>query len=73
MGTESIRWCSARARGPVSVLALGKSDLDALSVNFPLAANKVLMRLAGIMALRLQMLLDVQFFTEPEEQQGADQ
>ena len=73
MGTESIRWCSARARGPVSLLALGKSDLDALSVNFPLAANKVLMRLAGIMALRLQMLLDVQFFTEPEEQQGADQ
>lgn len=72
MGTESIRWCSARARGPVSLLALGKADLDALSVNFPLAANKVLMRLAGIMAIRFQMLLDAQYLKESEEQQEAE-
>jgi CRP-like cAMP-binding protein len=72
MGTESIRWFSARARGPVSLLALGKSDLDALSVNFPLLANKVLMRLAGIMATRLKMLLDAQYLKESEEHQEAE-
>ena len=69
MGTESVRWFSARARGPVSLLALGKSDLDALSVNFPPLANKVLMRLAGIMAIRFQMLLDIQYLKESEEHQ----
>ena len=73
MGTESVRLFSARARGPVSVLALGKADLDALSINFPLPANKVLMRLAAIMAIRLQMLLDAQYLKESEEHQEADQ
>ena len=48
VGTGVIRWFSVRARGPVSLLALGKSDLDALIVNFPVLANKVLVRLAGI-------------------------
>jgi CRP/FNR family cyclic AMP-dependent transcriptional regulator len=72
MGTRSIRWFSARARGPVSLLALGRSDLDALSVNFPLVANKVLMRLADIMAIRLQMLLDAQYLEESEEHQEPD-
>ena len=71
-GMESARWFSARARGPVSLLALGKSDLDALSVNFPLLANKVLMRLAGIMAIRLHMLLDAQYLKESEEHQEAE-
>jgi CRP/FNR family cyclic AMP-dependent transcriptional regulator len=69
IGTEAIRRFSFRARGPVSVLALGRSDLDALIVNFPVLANKVLMRLAGIMAIRLQMLLDVQNLGEPAEHQ----
>ena len=73
MGTESVRWFSARARGPVSLLALGKSDLDELSVNFPLLANKVLMRLAGTMAIRLQMLLDAQYLIESEKHQETDQ
>jgi CRP/FNR family transcriptional regulator, cyclic AMP receptor protein len=73
MGTKSIRWFSARARGPVSLLALGRSDLEALSVNFPLAANKVLMRLADIMATRLQMLLDAQYLEESEEHRESDQ
>lgn len=73
MGGETIRWFSVRARGPVSLLALGKSDLDALSDNFPLLANKVLMKLALLMAIRLQMVLDAQFLPESEEHQEADQ
>jgi hypothetical protein len=72
MGMESNRWCSARACGPVSLLALGKADLDALSVNFPLPANKVLMRLAGIMAIRLQILFETQYPKESEERQEAE-
>ena len=71
-GTEWLHLFSARARGPVSVVALGKADLDALSVNFPLAANKVLMRLAGVMAMRLQMLLETQYLKESEEPQEAE-
>ncbi len=70
-GTESVRWLSARARGPVSLLALGKSDLDALSVNFPPLANKVLMKLAGIMAIRFQILLDAQYLKESGEHPEA--
>jgi len=58
MGTEAVRWCSARARSPVSIVALGRSDLEALSHNFPLLANKVLAKLAQIIALRLQMLVE---------------
>jgi CRP-like cAMP-binding protein len=55
-----VRWFSVRARGPVSLLALGKSDLDALIANFPAVANKVLIRLAEIMAMRLHMLIDAE-------------
>jgi hypothetical protein len=62
-----IRWFSVRARGPVSLLALGKADLDALIANFPVLANKVLVRLAGIMALRLQILIDAEILRESEE------
>ena len=61
-----IRWFSVRARGPVSLLALGKSDLDELILNFPPLANKVLVKLAGIMAARLQMLIDA------ESQRGSE-
>jgi CRP-like cAMP-binding protein len=67
IGTGGIRWFSVRARGPVSLLALGKSDLDALIINFPVLANKVLIRLAGIMAIRLQMLIDSEIFRDSEE------
>lgn len=67
VAAEGIRCFSFRARGPVSLLALGKSDLDGLIVNFPALANKVLVRLAGIMAIRLQMLLDAQLLRESEE------
>jgi CRP-like cAMP-binding protein len=71
-GTEWVHLFSARARGPVSVVALGKADLDALSVNFSLAANKVLMRLAGVMAMRLQMLLETQYLKESEGDPEAE-
>jgi CRP/FNR family cyclic AMP-dependent transcriptional regulator len=67
LGTGVIRWFSVRARGPVSLLALGKSDLDALILNFPVLANKILMRLAGIMAARLQMLIDAEGLRSSEE------
>jgi CRP-like cAMP-binding protein len=60
IGVAVIRWFSVRARGPVSLLALGKSDLDALTLNFPVLANKILIRLAQIMAIRLQMLIDAE-------------
>jgi CRP/FNR family transcriptional regulator, cyclic AMP receptor protein len=66
LATGAIRWFSVRARGPVSLLALGKSDLDALVLNFPVLANKVLVRLAAIMAIRLQMLIDGEILRESE-------
>ena len=60
IGVEVIRWYSVRARGPVSLLAFGKSDLEALIVEQPVLANKILIRLAAVMASRLQMLIDVE-------------
>ena len=66
IGAGVIRWFSVRARGPVSVLAFGKSDLDALILNFSPLANKVLIKLAGIMAARLQMLIDAEILRESE-------
>jgi CRP/FNR family transcriptional regulator, cyclic AMP receptor protein len=71
IGTGIIRWFSVRARGPVSLLALGKSDLDALIVNFPTLATKVLSRLAGIMAARLQILIDAEIQRESEPHDGG--
>ena len=64
--TGVIRWFSVRARGPVSLLALGKSDLDELILSFPRLANKVLTKLAGIMAARLQMLIDAETLKESD-------
>ena len=66
IGPEVTRWFSVRARGPVSLLALGKSDLDALILNFPPLANKVLIKLAGIMAARLQMLISAEILRASE-------
>ena len=67
MEPEAVRWFSVRARGPVSLLALGKSDLEAMVVNFPVLANKVLIKLAGLMAMRLQFLLRAQALPESAE------
>jgi CRP-like cAMP-binding protein len=71
IGTEVIRWFSVRARGPVSLLALGKSDLDELILGFPRLANKVLTKLAGIMAARLQILIDAEIQRESEAPGGG--
>lgn len=71
IGAGVIRWFSVRARGPVSLLALGKSDLDTLMLSFPALANKVLTRLAGIMAARLQMLIDAEVLRESEAVDGG--
>ena len=64
LGADTVRWTSARARGPVSLVALGYSDLEALGRRFPLLANKILLKLAQIMAIRLQLLLEAEFFGE---------
>ena len=71
LGTGIVRWFSVRARGPVSLLALGKTDLDELILNFPPLANKVLIKLAGIMAARLQMLIDAELQRESEADNGG--
>lgn len=67
-GAEVVRWNSARARGPVSLVALGCSDLDALSRNFPLLANKILKKLVQIIAMRLQMLVEGEYFKEDDKE-----
>jgi CRP/FNR family transcriptional regulator, cyclic AMP receptor protein len=67
IATGVIRWFSVRARGPVSLLALGRSDLDALIIDFPVLTNKILIKLAGIMAARLRMLIDAEIFRESED------
>lgn len=67
VGVEVVHWASARARGPASVVAIGRSDLDALSRNFPSLANKILMKLAWVIATQLQMFLEVEYFSEEME------
>jgi CRP-like cAMP-binding protein len=64
VGLEVIHWASARARGPVSLVAIGHSDLDALSYNFPRQAIKVLRKLAQLIAVQLQTLLEAEYFNE---------
>ena len=65
---EVVRWASARARGPVSLVALGRSDLDALSHNLPLLANKILKKLVQIAATRLQMLVEAEYFQDDDKE-----
>jgi hypothetical protein len=67
MGCAVVRWSSARARGPVSVVALGRQDLDALSRTMPVLANKLLRKLAEITATRLQLLVEAQFLAQHDE------
>ena len=55
---DVVRWTCARARGPVTLVAFGRSDLDALSRQFPSLANKILRRLVQVVAARVQMLLE---------------
>ena len=67
VGAEVVRWTLARARGPVSLVAIGRSDLDALSRNFPLLANRILVKLAQVMAMRMQILLEAEYFNEESD------
>jgi CRP-like cAMP-binding protein len=67
MGCDVVRWTSARARGPVTLVALGRQDLDVLSRTTPVLANKLLRKLAEITARRLQLLVETQFFAQQEQ------
>jgi CRP-like cAMP-binding protein len=67
VGAEVVHWASARAHGSVSLVAIGRSDLDALSRNFPFLANKILTKLAQIIAVQFQMLLEAEYFNEESE------
>ena len=71
MRCDVVRWTSARARGPVTVVALGRPDLDALSRTAPLLANKLLRKLAEVTARRLQLLVEAQL-SEGEERDPTD-
>ena len=68
VGVEVVHWASARARGPVTLVAIGRSDLDALSSNFPRLAIKILRKLGQIIAVQLQMLLEAEQFNEGSKQ-----
>ncbi|MCP2502012.1 MAG: cyclic nucleotide-binding domain-containing protein [Deltaproteobacteria bacterium] len=67
VGVEVVHWASARARGPVSLVAIGRSDLDALSSNLPRLAIKIHRKLGQIIAVQLQMLLEAEYFNEGSE------
>lgn len=71
MGCDVVRWSSARARGPVTLVALGRPDLDALSRTMPVLANKLLRKLAEITARRLQLLVEAQLLS-PHDQDPKD-
>jgi len=71
MGADVGHWTSARARGPVSLVAIGRPDLDALGRNFPLLANKILKKLAHIVAMRLEMVLEAEYFNEERSPNSA--
>jgi CRP/FNR family transcriptional regulator, cyclic AMP receptor protein len=68
VGVEVVHWASARARGPVTLVAIGRSDLDALSSNFPRLAIKILRKLGQIIAVQLQMLLEAEYFNGGSKQ-----
>ena len=71
VGAEVVHWASVRAHGQVSLVAIGRSDLDDLSRNFPALANKILMRLAQIIAVQLETLLEAEYFNE-ERSENSD-
>jgi CRP-like cAMP-binding protein len=58
-GDEVVHWASARARGPASLVAIGRSDLDALSSVLPRLAIKILRNLGQSVAVQFQVLLDI--------------
>jgi hypothetical protein len=60
IGPDIARWTSARAKGAVELLALGRSDLESLARQSPSSANEVIVRLAEVTARRLRTLLESQ-------------
>lgn len=64
LGAETVRWTSARAHGPVSLVALGSSDLESIGRTFPRLANKILLKVAQNIAIRLQLLLETEYFSD---------
>lgn len=70
VGAEVVHWASARARGPVSLVAIGRSDLDALSSSFPGLAIKILRNLSQSIAMQLQMLLEPEYFNEERQERA---
>ena len=64
VGAGVVHWTSGLARGPVSLVAIGRSDLDDLGRNFPLLANKILKKLAYIIAMRLQIVFEAEYCNE---------
>ena len=44
-GADVVHWTSGRARGPVSLVAIGRLDLDDLGRNFPLLATAKISRI----------------------------
>jgi CRP-like cAMP-binding protein len=71
MGCDVVRWSSARAHGPVTLVALGRPDLDALSRTSPAIANKIYRKLAEITATRLQLLVEAQYLDSQEPETAA--
>ena len=71
VGADVVHWTSGRARGPVSLVAIGRPDLDALGRNFPLLANKILKKLAHIIAMRLQIVVEAEYFNEERSPNSA--
>ena len=71
VGADVVHWTSGRARGPVSLVAIGRPDLDALGRNFPLLANKILKKLAHIIAMRLQIVVEAEYFNEERSLNSA--
>ena len=60
LGSDVVHWVSARARGSVELLALGRSDVESLSREAPAAANKVIVRVAEATSRRLRALPESQ-------------
>jgi CRP/FNR family transcriptional regulator, cyclic AMP receptor protein len=67
VGAEAVHWASARAHGLVSVVAIGRSDLDTLSRNFPSLANKILSKLSRVIAVQFRLLMEAEYFNEEGE------
>ena len=68
MGCDVVRWSSARARGPVAVVALGRPDLD-VAVPYDAGAREQAPEEAGRNHReRLQLLVEAQFLDQHDKE-----